>query len=230
MKEQAEAGYWLTAPSGEGLTILGVAGRYRREEDGINAARAEAARKLSFFHGLRGKTLSVNHVGSGNLDWYSATDTDFEYDREFEKYMEMLSYNPEEDVLTADGAVYVRFSCGIPLPGDLRYPGGKNRDGSPSWTTRPPAEIGGYQAGVGYARPQQRAGDTHNRSYEAAAAYIIAQLSSSAEAGEAEMSGEGRASSSWELSEGELVNFYVLETWREPDTGALWTLAIAKPR
>jgi hypothetical protein len=211
------------------LRFIGIASRRRKAGDEIDAARDDAARRAALFHGLSGRIIHVNQVGAGSFDWVSGTDLDFTCDSDPGNYAEALRFDPQTDVLAVDGAVFVRFTYEGSLPGAVNYSYNWNGNGAPSWTTRPPGEIGGCAAGVGYARPQRQLRDTFIRSYENAAASIIAGISSRMTTGEAD-SPEGRVSSTLQVSEGSLQGFYVLEAWREPSTGAVWTLAIARPR
>jgi hypothetical protein len=150
-----------------------------------------------------------------------------EYDQEFEKYIDKLTYDPESDVMHIGNVLCIRFSYPADFPGDINYSCAENPNGSPGWTTRPPQEINGLSVGVGFARRQSRMKDTIAKSYESAAAAIVSRLSAAVTTNVS--SAENQNSSTiHQTSEGNLSHFLVLETWIEPDTQAIWTLAVAQ--
>jgi hypothetical protein len=103
----------------------------------------------------------------------------------------------------------------------------KNLDGRPVWVSRPPQEIDGFPAGVGYAARQSRVGDTYAKSCDSAAAALISQLSTS-------LITSNTTTQNWntttiqQKSSGKLIHFTVLDIWLDPATNAVWTLAIAQ--
>jgi len=123
--------------------------------------------------------------------------------------------------------VFIRFSYPVSFPGNISYVFARNKNGSPEWTTRPPKEINGFIAGVGYSGRQLYIRNTFEKSCNAAAADIISIVSTVMTT--SVVSAEGYNSSLiHQQSAGHLSHFLVLETWIDPNTLAVWTLAIAR--
>jgi hypothetical protein len=124
--------------------------------------------------------------------------------------------------------VYIRFTYPASFPGNIRYRFDKNPNGSPGWITSPPHEINGFPAGVGFARRQERLRDAVMKSYEAAAAFMVSNISSSLTSGETSTFSQGNTSFVRQQSKGKLTSFLVLETWIDPASEAVWTLVVAQ--
>lgn len=226
--DSAQSNYWLTVPQSGKLIIVGVTGVQQKRETEIAAAREDAARKIAMYHGVRAVSEHVQSVGSGFLDYYVDSATSMEYDQEIEKYIDQLTYDPERDVLKFDNVICIRFSYPVNFPGgDINYSFERNHNGRPEWTFRPPQEINGLNVGVGFARRQSRMRDTIVKSYESAVAALVTSLSAKVTANVTSAENQN-SSRHHQTSEGHLANFLVLETWIEPDTRAVWTLAVAK--
>jgi hypothetical protein len=103
-------------------------------------------------------------------------------------------------------------------------------DGMPEWIKKPPKEIGGYSAGTGYAGPHSKFKDTVTRAYENAIAAIIGNIATKNVSTIDTGSGGVTASAEMQISEGALVEFFVLEMWQDPNTKGVWVLAAAKSR
>jgi hypothetical protein len=105
-------------------------------------------------------------------------------------------------------------------------------EGKPAWVLSPPSEISGHAAGVGFAGPRGYYKDTVIVSYENAALQIVNNLSSTAHgenSSSSASSGGGHGSSEyWLAGAAALNNFYVLDFWVDPQTRAVWTLAVAR--
>jgi hypothetical protein len=115
----------------------------------------------------------------------------------------------------------------VSFPGNISYKFAHNQNGSPVWTTNPPKEINGFIAGVGYSGRQFYIKDTFEKSCSAAAADIVSMLSTVITT--SGVSADGYSSSLIrQESKGYLSHFLVLETWIDPKTQAVWTLAIAQ--
>jgi hypothetical protein len=165
--------------------------------------------------------------GSGFLDFSYVTGINLEYGSDYQKYTEKIVFDKEKNVVRRPEIVYITAS----YPASPGLAGYKTAmiDGKPSWTKKPPLEISGFLAGVGYSGAQSRMKDTITKSYEAAISSIISRVSTQAAAQEID-SGGGRTSSSTQISEAALVNCLALEIWVDAATKAVWTLAVAKPR
>ena len=222
-----EANYWITLPKSNELVFIGVSGPQSKRDAEITIAREDAARKASMYHDLIASYVSVQSIGSGFLDYFADSDIQLRYDNQIEKYIEKLNYDPERDVVTMDGAIFIRFTYPAAFPGNIAYSSGRNPNGSPEWTNRPPSEIGGFLTGVGFARKQMRKRDTIAKSSEAAAAALVSRINSSVSTKEVSARGEN-ATVVQQQSIGRLSNFLILEMWMDPETEAVWTLAIAR--
>ena len=123
--------------------------------------------------------------------------------------------------------MFIRFTYPTAFPGYIFYSFMRNPDGSPEWIRRPPQEIGGFIAGVGFSGRLERLRDTMMRSYESAAAAIVSQTSTSIETIDT-LIGWQTETHILRQSTGFLTHFTVLEVWIDPRNGAVWTLAIAR--
>jgi len=224
-----ETSHIITLPESGNLIILGVAGRQLTRERELNAAKEDAARKASMYHWVYGTLVEWQYVGPGFLDYDVGSANWLAYDEQLEFYMDRLTFDPNKD-LTRDhnGVTYIRFSYPANFPGYIGYWIGKNPDGSPEWTTRPPDSINGFTAGVGRSGRQERFSNTVRRSYEAAVISIVSKVStSSMETTDISLQNQTESQISRQSS-AILNNFLVLEIWTDPETGAVWTLAIAR--
>jgi len=218
----------ITLPEPGRLIFLGVAGRQSTRERELNIAKEDAARKASMYHWVYGTLVEWQYIGSGFLDYDIGSASWLVYDEQLELYMDKLQFDPDKD-LTRDhnGVTYIRFSYPANYPGNISYWIGKNPDGSPEWTTRPPNSINGFIAGVGRSGRQERFINTVRRSYEAAVISIVSKVSTSIETTDTVLQSQTE-SQIRRQSSAILSNFLILEIWTDPETGAVWTLAIAQ--
>jgi len=225
---KAEARYIITLPEPGNLIILGVAGRQSTRENELNIAKEDASRKASFYHMVSGTLVGWQYLGPGFWDYDVGSASWLEYDEELESYKNKLSYDPDKDITRdRDGVTYIRFSYPADFPGRISYWIGKNPDGSPEWITRPPEMINGFIAGVGHSGRQERFSDTVRRSYEAAVIAIVSNVSTFIETSDTSFYSQTELNFRLQSS-ATLKNYLVLETWVEPETGAVYTLAIAE--
>jgi len=142
--------------------------------------------------------------------------------------MNRLQFDPDKDLARdRDGVTYIRFSYPANFPGTINHRSVENPDGSPEWTTRPPDMINGFIAGVGRSGRQERFSNTVRRSYEAAVISIVSKVSTSMETSDTAIQSQTETQIRRQSS-GTLSNFLVLEIWVDPETRAVWTLAIAR--
>jgi len=218
--------FLITLPRPGALIIIGVSGHLQNPEDEIDAAREDAARKAAMYHGINASYESIYTVGSSIFDYQVKSNFTLEYDRELEQYMDKLAFDPNRDMATNNRAVFIRFTYPTAFPGSISYGFVQNEDGRPVWTTNRPKQINGLVVGVGYAARQSRQQDTFIKSYEAALAEIVTQLSVIINT---ETISDGWNNTSTINMHGKvnLSNFLVLEIWIDPKTQAVWTLAVA---
>jgi ABC-type Fe3+ transport system substrate-binding protein len=200
-----------------------------KREDEIASALDDAAGKVALYHGVWGTVSRSVDVGPGLLDFNASSSISLVYDAEQEKYRSALRYDPESDVLVTDDAVFVRVRYATANPLGFEY-SVEQIDGAPEWIKKPPLEIAGYTAAVGFARNQRRLKDTIAKSYENAVAALLTRLSTRVVAGDVDDSSGGFSQATIQISEGALECFMVLEIWIEKESRSVWTLAVANPQ
>jgi hypothetical protein len=229
-------GFWDTAPSAEFLFFIGASALRSNREESVRLALEDAARKVAMYHFLQGRYESRVETGGGFLEYRADTASSLDYDKDYLKYTEDLDYDLEQDILQWENSLFVRaryLRAGGEAPPPAGIPSGVSAAGLPPWVNTPPGEMPGYVYGVGLAGRQAYHRDTVNASCEAAVFSIIRNLSSRARSNTADAqksgsfgySGSAGVSVSSALS---LRNFYVLDTWIDPASKAVWTLALAR--
>jgi len=206
------------------LIFVGSARRHLRLNDSINAALRDAARKVAFFYSVSGEI--VTHESSGALvgNTFVAhseiTDSD-----DYVQYLDKLEYNSKTDVFEADNTVFVHAAYRSTVKITVDYAPVRNKE-QPWWIDNPPSKIGPYLAGVGFSAARLYHNDAIVASYENAIFSLI-ELSATKiriiESG----SGGSNNMTSLSISSGTLTGFFVLDTWTDPITKSVWTLAIA---
>jgi hypothetical protein len=217
------------------LIFIGVAGVRMNHQEAIDLALEDAARRVAFFQRVAGEVVHRVEIGSGFLDYRSEHETALQYDEEgYRKYREALEFDPEQDVRIEHQAVFVRtrYRASRSLAIKHRYGVTNER---PQWVDNPPAQISGFWVGVGFAGPRLYHKDTVIASYENAVFSIIASIGNRVTSKVESVQGSGGIFSSFSVvnrnevaASGTLGGFYVLETWTDPVTKAVWTLAIAE--
>jgi len=228
INQQATTGFWVTRPSGNALTIIGISNPMTKRAAEITAAQEDAAKKAAMYHGVWGSVEYLQGVGSGFLDYTAESAISLYYDPDYAKYIDRLTFDPERDVLKVDGAVIVRFKYAAAAP-LVNYTTTMNDDGRPNWTyNRDLPQIDGYISAVGFAQNQARLKDTIRKSTESAVARLISEMSVTVMSTEKSVTGVGASTQIYTKSEGSLANFHVIEFWIDPQTKYVYTLAIAK--
>jgi hypothetical protein len=227
MKEQYEAGHWVTTPSGSALTVIGVSNPMVRRQDEIAAAKEDAAKKVSMYYGIQGKIESVNSAGTGFFDYQYDSNVELSYDTDFEKYKGRLAFDPDNDVLVTREGTFVRFQY-VAAVLEINYSAGI-ANGRPNWVGNSgKPEIEGCLTAVGFSRNQIRLKDAILKSTEDAAVRMIEGLSTAVNVKEISVTGQSSSSLIHTVSEGELYGFQVIEFWIEPETRYVYTLAAAR--
>jgi len=228
MKDQVVSGYWVTSPSENSIIIIGISGLQVKQDDEITSAKEDAARKAAMYHGVRGNVESIYSNGVNFFDYIADSKIELDYDTDYEKYFDKLTFDSKNDVIRTDNTVFVRFKYtteSIPV----NFTASLNRDGRPSWThSRDLPQIDGYITAVGFARNQVRLKDTIKKSTEAAAARMIEGISTRVTSTDKTGTGMGNSNLIQSKSEGNLHNFHIIEFWIDPNTGYVYTLAIAR--
>jgi len=225
MQEQYASGYWIARSSNNRLTVIGVSNPMLRRDSEITAAKEDAAQKVAMFYGIYGSVETTSSTGSGFFDYTHDSSVELICDTDYERYTERLTFDPQNDVLITNEAVFVRFqhdAAVTEIDYTIRF-----TDGRPDWIRNPNSlEFDGYVTTVGFARNQRRLKDTIYKSTENAAARMIEDLSTTINTRET-TTGQGSSSIIQAKSEGRLNNFRVIDFWIEPDTRFVYTLAIA---
>ncbi|MDR1932122.1 MAG: hypothetical protein LBQ57_04765, partial [Spirochaetales bacterium] len=142
--------------------FLGVSGGFYLSKDrAVNTALRDAARRVSLYHAVE---AIIQFDGVYNLQ-YRITGVnnkrDIIYDEEYEKYIELLEFDPEKDVYEEHDAVFVRArykGSGTDRVNYIHPPSNSQR--KPRWIENPPSEINGYPAAVGFAERRLSHRDT----------------------------------------------------------------------
>jgi hypothetical protein len=221
-EETFDSGHWVTRPSKDAITVIGIAGRRRNRGEAIDEALADAARKAALYHGVHAESAAVLWEGQGNLDYFSDFDYRISPDNSREAYIDSLLFDEDKDILEKDGALIVRAR----YLGEFEVPVYETavENGIPLWVKNYSAAIPGFLAGVGYSRNKGSLQKTHTASYETALASILPGNASS----EVIDADGARATGIVTRSEGDLVNVMILETWLDKKTKSVWTLVAAK--
>jgi hypothetical protein len=219
----------ITHPNQGNLVILGVSARLSTRANELAAATEMAARKAAMYHGLTASLEEVQIIGASFFDYVHDTHSWVDYDRQLERYMDRLSFDPDKDLVRdSNGNVFIRFNYPAAFPANIRYQSDRDPDGRPEWIRRPPEEINGFVAGVGRSGRLDRFADTFTRSYEAAALAIAARISTTIEIEGSTIQNQ-TTSQFHRHSIANMTQFLIIETWIDPQTRAVYTLAIAQP-
>jgi hypothetical protein len=234
--EPAAFNFLTTSPVNNELVFLGVSGVRLRRQDSIHAALEDAARKVALYHGVEGHFTQQGNRGLGFFDFEAIVEKKLVFDEEsYKTYVTDLQYNPDTDVYESDDTIFVR----------TRYAGNGftiNHRSSPPrekpiWISMPPRSIEGFVTGVGYANRHKYLKDAIIKSYEAAV-YAIVRNTVNTVGGRVDaykdttntLNSAGANTAYKVSSSAVLKGFYVLEIWIDPETKAVWTLAVAIPQ
>ncbi|MCL2244365.1 MAG: hypothetical protein FWC03_07840 [Treponema sp.] len=230
MQEQSDLGLWVSGPLNGQFVIIGVSGRLSRPADEIDAAKLDAARKVSMYNGIQGSVeYAITSGSAGFFDYSSESKLELNYDTNYQNYVSDLSFDPEKDVLRATGATYIRFTYSG-ISSNLNYTPEKSNE-RPAWVNNLNIpHFDGYDTVVGFAGRRNRIRDTIQASCESAAARLIENVSTSVSSQDhsTTMQRTSSATATYVYSEGRLSNFQVLAFWIDPVSGAVSTLAAAR--
>jgi hypothetical protein len=230
-----EPSFSLSAPAGNGLVFIGVAGKRSDPKETIQFALEDAARRVAIFQNVFGEFAFENNIGSGLLDYTHNTYTTLFYDEEGSKrHIEVLQFNADTDTIELENSLIIRVTYPGALPVPVSYrPTYSGADQRPGWVDNPPLEIAGYEAAVSYSTRYSSLADTYTNSYRNAIFTIIRNINTISRSNDVTYQNTGslfgyRSSSDNVMySYGTLTGFYILDTWLDPKTKWVWTLAIA---
>jgi len=231
-----EASFFHFTPDRNGLVFIGAAGKQSKEKDSLRLALEDAARQVALFYSVFGEYAVRTDIGTGLFDYSRETATTLLYDEEgSSQYVESLQYDPDTDTILIENGFFVRATYPLTLSAPVSYrPKYSGADRKPDWVTHPPNEIAGYEVGISYSGRHSYLSDAYKNSRYNAVYSIIRSVNTSVrgtslsyEVASGGSFGYKAASNNVNYSYGTLNGFYVLDTWIDPKSRAVWTLAIA---
>jgi hypothetical protein len=227
--------FFFSAPTGNGLVFIGVAGKRSNPKDTIQVALEDAARRVAAFNGVSGEFAVQNNIGSGIFEYTLDTYTQLSYDMEgSKKYVDALEFNADIDSIEIENALIIRTTYPGTLPVPVGYrPTYSGNDKKPDWVGNPPTEIAGYDIGVGYSGRYSSLANACNNSFNNAIFAIIRNVNTATRSSDVVYQSTGglfgyrTTNDSTTYSYGFLTGFYVLDMWIDPKDKSVWTLAIA---
>jgi hypothetical protein len=220
--------FLVSTPVNNDLVFLGVSGRRLWRKDAVRAALEDAARKVALYHGVEGHFTQQGNRGLGFFDSEAVVEKELIFDNEaYKTIVKDLQYNPDTDVYEADDTIFVRARhAGNSFT--INYQRSSPEE-KPAWINSPPRNFEGFVAGVGYANRHKYLKDAIIKSYEAAV-YAIVRNTANTIGGSVNTYKDSANTAYTVSSSAVLSGFYVLEIWIDPETKAVWTLAVATPR
>jgi len=236
VENTSEPSFFSSFPSDSGLVFIGVAGKRSDRKETIQFAVEDAAQRVAVFHRISGEYIVENNIGSGAFDYSADTSMRLFTDKEQSKqYVDALQYNADTDSMEIDNSFFIRAVYRSPLPEPVNFsPKYSGADRKPDWIDNPPNEIEGYETGIGFSGRYSSIADTFTNSWYNAVFAIIRNINMSSQSSDLLYQNTGslfeyKTSNDNKLySFGELNYFYVLDTWIDPKTKSIWTLAVAK--
>jgi hypothetical protein len=229
----ATGDFWQRVPSSGGMVFHGIAPIRSKRDESIQLALEDAARKVAIYFEVEG-SLKVTEARDGSIsDYLLETETTLNHDEDYTKYINSLEYDPELDVFEYDRDIVVRVQYRGAGPGiSYSSTGHLNVNSRPTWINTPPV-FPGYRVVSGYAGRRRLLRDTMNASYDNAIFSVIREVSSVVRGSTENVQGAGIFGSSLitksqQESHGVIHGFYVIDSWIDPTTYAVWTLAIAQ--
>lgn len=228
LDEQYKEGLFSSAPKPGTIVVIGIGALQSTDTKSIEDARADAARKLAFYHGVKGKATSGSSVTGNVTDSNWIVLSEITPLNSSDLYKGQLQYNPDKDVLKIDQVVMVRFTYITADAPSISIKSGPAKE-KPEWAKKKENyKIPGFLTGIGQSGRQNRLRDTVMKSYESAIISLVSQIHGT-QTGSGESTGTERSSTSseWSSTEGGITHFLALETWIDQKTGEVWTLAVA---
>ena len=228
--------FFPSAPTGNELVFIGAAGKRSNPKETLQFALEDAARRVAIFYEVSGEYAVENNIGSGAFDYTHNTYTSLYYNKEgVQQYVNALKFNADTDTTEIENSFFIRTTYPAVMSTPVRYrPVYRGPDKKPDWVDAPPAKIGDYEVGVGYAGRHSSLVDTYTNSCNNAIFAIIRNVNTTSRSSSTLYQNTGglfgykTSSDNITYSYGILTGFYVLDTWIDPKTKSVWTLAIAK--
>jgi hypothetical protein len=203
-------------------------GHYLSTNRAVTLALQDAARRVSFFHSVEARIKYSEAYNPQFRLSHSDEEKELIYDTDYDKYIRFLEFDPERDVFEENGSLFIRTQYTGEAESPAHYRPAVSRGGrKPSWIDSPPAKIGGSFCAVGYAGPRLSHKDAVIASYENAV-YALVQNNFYKVYASQQVYGSTMLDTAAAFASGIVKGFYVLETWTDPKTGVVWTLASAR--
>ena len=233
---ETSGSFFQSIPGENRLVFIGAAGRRSNPKETLQLALEDAARKAALFQRVSGEYAVENNIGSGAFDYSHDTYTALNYDIEGSKqYVESLKYDADTDSIEIDNTFFIRTTYPAALPVPVGYrPRYSGEDNRPDWVDNLPREIDGYDAAVSYSGRLSSLADTFTNSCHNAIFALIKNINTVTQSSDllyentGSLFGYKTANNNITYSYGTLIGFYILDTWLDPKTKWVWTLAIAK--
>jgi hypothetical protein len=224
-----------SAPTGNWLVFIGAAGKRSNPEETLQLALEDAARRVALFYMVSGEYAIENNIGSGAFDYINNTYTSLSYDEEgFKQYIDGLQYNADTDIIEIENTLIVRTVYPLALSVPVKYrPSYSTVDQKPDWVDNSSLKIEDYEVSVGYSNRYSSLTDTFIHSYYNSIFTIIRNINTTSRNSETLYQNTGNlfgyktSNDNVIYSYGTLNGFYILDTWLDPKTKSVWTLAIA---
>jgi len=228
--------FFSSFPSEGGLVFIGTAGKRSNPNETLQFAIENAAQRVAVFYNVSGEYAVENNIGSGAFDYlYNTSAQLFTNKEQSKQYVDALQYNSDTDSIEIENTFFIRTVYYSPLPNPVnfnpKYSGVGRR---PDWIDNPPNEIDGYEVGIGFSGRYSSIADTFTNSWYNAVFSIIIKINSSSHSSNLLYQNTGSlfgykiSNDNSVYSYGTLSCFYVIDTWIDPKTKSVWTLAIAK--
>ncbi|MDR0302707.1 MAG: hypothetical protein LBI04_10400 [Treponema sp.] len=232
----SETSFFSSFPSNGGLVFIGVAGKRSNPNETLQLALEDAAHRVAVFNKVSGEYVVENNIGSGAFDHLHNTRTQLFADKEQSKqYVDALQYDADTDTIEIENSFFIRTVYRSPLPSPVNYRSGyTGADRKPDWIDKPPNEIEGYEVGIGFSGRYSSITDTFTNSWNNAVFAIIRNINATSQSNDllyqntGSLFGYKTSNDNTVYSFGTLSYFYVLDTWIDPKSKSVWTLAIAK--
>jgi hypothetical protein len=228
--------FFSSFPSDGGLVFIGAAGKRSNPKETLQFALEDAARRVAVFYNVSGEYVVENSIGSGMFDYSQNTHTQlFADDEKSNQYIDALQYEANTGSMEIENTFFIRTVYRSPLPAPVNYrPNYNGAVRKPDWIDNPPDVIEGYEIGIGFSDRYSSITDTFTNSWFNAIFAIIRNINSSSQSSDVlyqntdSLFGFKTSNDNIIYSFGALSYFYVLDTWIDPKTKSVWTLAIAK--
>jgi hypothetical protein len=228
--------FFNSFPAEKGLVFIGAAGKRSDAKETVQFALEDAARRVALFHKVSGEYAVENNIGSGAFDYTNNTYTSIKYDEEGSRqFVSSLQFDADTDTIEIENTLIVRTIYPFMLPIPVRYrPSYGKDDHKPDWVDNPTVEIEGYETGVGHSSRLSSLAGTFTNSYQNAVFAIIRNINTTSRSADlvyqntGDFFGYKTSSDNVNYSYGTLSGFYILDTWLDPKTKSVWTLAIAE--